>query len=172
MPPEAQLCFALYSASHAMTRLYKPMLDKMGLTYPQYLVMLALWEMPPGAETSADPTGATSDEAISRERGPKDTALGQTVGQLGARLHLESNTLTPLLKRLEAAGLIHRQRDPQDERQVRILPSAAGEKLREEAALIPACVRAAGGLDLAAVHRLQAEISALRDRLDGASAAP
>jgi MarR family transcriptional regulator, organic hydroperoxide resistance regulator len=146
LPLETQLCFALYSASHAMTRVYKPLLEGMGLTYPQYLVMLALWELPEAAEPAA----------------------GQTVGQLGARLQLESNTLTPLLKRLEAAGLIHRQRDVHDERQVRVVLSAAGEQLRPQAAAIPACIQSATGLDLATLRQLQADISALRDRLGAA----
>ncbi|MGO4851870.1 MarR family winged helix-turn-helix transcriptional regulator [Phaeovulum sp. W22_SRMD_FR3] len=146
LPLETQLCFALYSASHAMTRVYKPLLEGMGLTYPQYLVMLALWEPPAAAAP----------------------AVGQTVGQLGARLHLESNTLTPLLKRLETVGLIHRQRDAQDERQVRIVLSAAGEGLRAQAATIPACIQTATGLDLTALRQLQADIAALRDRLGAA----
>src|SRR5256885_12152698 len=85
-----QLCFALYSASLAMTKLYKPLLDELGLTYPQYLVMLALWEQD-----------------------------GLAVSGLGERLSLDSGTLTPLLKRLEAAGLISRLRDVEDERRVR-----------------------------------------------------
>src|ERR1700761_6014261 len=84
---EYQVCFALYSASLAMTKVYKPLLDRMGLTYPQYLVMLALWE--------------------------ED---GRTVSALGEQLSLDSGTLTPLLKRLEAAALVSRERDRQDER--------------------------------------------------------
>src|ERR1700751_3159022 len=85
------LCFEVYSANHAFNRVYQPLLDKLRLTYPQYLVMVLLWE--------------------------RD---GQTVGELGARLSLESNTLTPLLKRLEALGHVKRSRDPADERQVRV----------------------------------------------------
>ena len=85
------ICFALYSAGHAFTRLYKPLLDPLGLTYPQYLVMAVLWE--------------------------KD---GRTVGEIGEKLLLESSTLTPLLKRLETAGMLRRTRDQDDERVVRI----------------------------------------------------
>src|SRR3954463_1874064 len=87
-----QLCFALYSASLAMTKLYKPLLDELGLTYPQYLVMLVLWE-----------------------------GDGRTVSELGERLSLDSGTLTPLLKRLEAAQLVSRIRDTEDERRVHIM---------------------------------------------------
>ena len=105
-PPELlldnQLCFALYSASLAMTKLYKPLLDALGLTYPQYLVMLSLWE--------------------------RD---GLTVSELGERLFLDSGTLTPLLKRLEAAGLLVRLRDVQDERRVRITLTGQGRALRD-----------------------------------------
>ena len=96
-----QLCFALYSASLAMTKLYKPLLDELGLTYPQYLAMLVLWE--------------------------RD---GLTVSELGERLSLDSGTLTPLLKRLEAAGLIARIRAVEDERRVHITLTAAGRKLK------------------------------------------
>ena len=96
-----QLCFALYSASLAMTKLYKPWLDELGLTYPQYLVMLVLWE--------------------------RD---GLAVGELGERLRLDSGTLTPLLKRLEAAGLVSRLRATHDERRVHITLTPAGRKLR------------------------------------------
>ncbi|WP_456243236.1 MarR family winged helix-turn-helix transcriptional regulator [Zavarzinia marina] len=99
-----QLCFALYSASHLMTRAYRPMLGALGLTYPQYLAMLVLWE-----------------------------ADDLTVGALGERLFLDSGTLTPLLKRLEALGLVERRRDPADERQVRVRLSDAGRALEAEA---------------------------------------
>ncbi|MBN9268669.1 MAG: MarR family transcriptional regulator, partial [Mesorhizobium sp.] len=86
---DQQLCFALYSASGLMTKLYRPLLDPLGLTYPQYLAMLALWERAPS-----------------------------TVGELGEALGLDSATLTPLLKRMEAGGLVTRRRDPEDERRV------------------------------------------------------
>lgn len=97
------LCFSLYSASHAFTRVYKPLLEKLGLTYPQYLAMVLLWE--------------------------KD---GQTVGQIGEQLFLESSTLTPLLKRLEAAGHVRRERNPADERQVLIRLTDSGRALKEQ----------------------------------------
>jgi MarR family transcriptional regulator, organic hydroperoxide resistance regulator len=105
---DRQLCFALYSASAAMTRAYRPLLEPLGLTYPQYIVMLVLWESSP-----------------------------RTVGELGSVLGHDSATLTPLLKRLEASGLVSRKRDPKDERRVLIAPTAAGEKLKQEALGIP-----------------------------------
>ena len=129
-----QFCFALYSASHAMTKTYKPMLDRLGLTYPQYLVMLVLWE----------------NDAI-------------LVKEIGARLFLDSGTLTPLLKRLETNGLVSRNRDPHDERQVRIALSAHGRALREQAAQIPEQVLCASGQELGALGKLRTELSRLRD---------
>ncbi len=137
------LCFAVYSASHAFNRVYKPLLEALGLTYPQYLVMVALWEQ---------------DD--------------QTVGALGAKLFLESSTLTPLLKRLEAQGQVTRSRDPQDERQVRVRLSPTGRALKDRAAEVPSCVLAASGLDLANLQRLQTEITALRDSLEAAADRP
>lgn len=147
-PLDQQICFALYSASHAMTRLYKPMLDGLGLTYPQYLVLNLLW----------------ADEA-SEDRPADGQVAGQTVGQLGQQLRLESNTLTPLLKRMEAAGLILRSRSPQDERQVIVTLTAAGQALRARAEPIPACIFQAAGLSVEALTTLQGQITALRDRL-------
>ena len=131
-----QLCFALYSTSLAMTKLYKPLLDEIGLTYPQYLAMLVLWEHD-----------------------------GVTVSELGERLHLDSGTLTPLLKRLEAAELVTRLRDVQDERRVLIRLTAAGRKLKARAARIPACVLQATQCDVAEVLALTRQVQALRDRL-------
>ena len=131
-----QLCFALYSASLAMTKLYKPLLDAIGLTYPQYLAMLVLWEQD-----------------------------GPTVSELGERLSLDSGTLTPLLKRMEAAGLVQRQRDPQDERRVRIALTSAGQALRAQAEPIPACILARSHLPLSEVQALTHQIQALRDSL-------
>jgi MarR family transcriptional regulator, organic hydroperoxide resistance regulator len=131
-----QLCFALYSASLAMTKLYKPLLDELGLTYPQYLVMLVLWE---------------SD--------------GPMVSELGQRLSLDSGTLTPLLKRLEAAGLVNRLRAVQDERRVHIHLTAAGRKLKARAAKVPGCVLAASQCSLAELLQLTAQIRKLRERL-------
>jgi len=131
-----QLCFALYSASLAMTKLYKPMLDEMGLTYPQYLALLVLWE--------------------------RD---GVTVSELGERLHLDSGTLTPLLKRLETAELVTRLRDVQDERRVLIRLTAAGRKLKARAARIPGCVLQATQCDVSEVMALTQQVQTLRDRL-------
>jgi DNA-binding MarR family transcriptional regulator len=131
-----QFCFALYSASHAVTRTYKPLLDGLGLTYPQYLVMLVLWEQD-----------------------------GILVKDIGARLFLDSGTLTPLLKRLEANGLVDRNRDQHDERQVRISLSPAGRALRAKALPIPEQLLCASGQEAAALGRLRAELSAVRDDL-------
>ena len=131
-----QFCFALYSASHAMTKTYKPMLDRLGLTYPQYLVMLVLWEQD-----------------------------GILVKDIGARLFLDSGTLTPLLKRLESNGLLSRNRDPQDERQVRIVLTGQGAALRERAQDIPGQVLCASGQEIAALGRMRGELSAVRDDL-------
>ena len=131
-----QLCFALYSASLAMTKLYKPLLEDLGLTYPQYLAMLVLWE--------------------------RD---GVTVSELGERLYLDSGTLTPLLKRLEAAELVTRLRDVQDERRVLVRLTAAGRKLKTRAARIPACVLEASQCKLSDALALTQQVQALRNRL-------
>ena len=131
-----QLCFALYSASLAMTKLYKPLLDQLGLTYPQYLVLLCLWEQD-----------------------------HQGVSDIGQRLSLDSGTLTPLLKRLEAQGLVERQRSPADERRVHILLTAQGSALQEKAAAIPACVLQATQCNLGEVQALTAQLKTLRQRL-------
>ncbi len=131
-----QLCFALYSSSLAMTKLYKPLLDPLGLTYPQYLAMLVLWE---------------SD--------------GITVSQLGERLMLDSGTLTPLLKRLESAGLVQRLRDASDERRVLLRLTTAGRQLKARAAKVPAQVACAAGCPLDELAALTTRIKALRDRI-------
>jgi DNA-binding MarR family transcriptional regulator len=131
-----QLCFALYSASLAMTKLYKPLLDELGLTYPQYIAMLALWE--------------------------RD---GLMVSELGERLSLDSGTLTPLLKRLEAAGLIARIRAVEDERRVHITLTAAGRKLKTKAEKIPACILAAANMPLRELAQLKGQLRDLRQRL-------
>jgi DNA-binding MarR family transcriptional regulator len=133
---DRQFCFALYSASHAMTKTYKPMLDRIGLTYPQYLVMLVLWEQD-----------------------------GILVKDIGARLFLDSGTLTPLLKRLEANGLISRNRDPQDERQVRIALTEQGRTLRTAAAQIPEQVLCASGQQAETLGRLRNDLASVRDDL-------
>lgn len=141
VPIDGKLCFALYAASHAFTRVYKPLLDEIGLTYPQYLVMVCLWEQ---------------DD--------------RTVGSLGDKLSLESSTLTPLLKRLEALGHVTRSRDPADERVVRIRLTQSGRALRKAARKISACILAATGLDIAGVARLQREVTTLRKALEKAAA--
>ncbi|MES3023963.1 MAG: MarR family transcriptional regulator [Pseudomonadota bacterium] len=128
-----QFCFALYSASHAMTKTYKPLLDRLGLTYPQYLVMLVLWQQD-----------------------------GVLVKDIGARLFLDSGTLTPLLKRLEAGALLERRRDPHDERQVRISLTGAGRALKAQAQEIPGQLLCASGLELEALGRIRAELAKLR----------
>jgi DNA-binding MarR family transcriptional regulator len=114
---DRQICFPLYAASNLLTRLYRPVLASLGLTYPQYLVMLVLWESSP-----------------------------RSVGELGAKLHLDSGTLTPLLKRLEQAGLVERRRDPGDERRVLVNLTQTGRALRRQASKVPAAL--AEGLDL------------------------
>ncbi|AVP56213.1 MarR family winged helix-turn-helix transcriptional regulator [Pulveribacter suum] len=131
-----QVCFALYSASLAMTKLYTPLLDALGLTYPQYVALLALWE--------------------------RD---GLTVSELGERLFLDSGTLTPLLKRLQAAGLVARQRDPQDERRVRITLTPQGQALRQRAEGIPRCVMERSQCDVSELQALTRQLTTLRDRL-------
>ena len=131
-----QLCFALYSASLAMTKLYKPLLDELGLTYPQYLVMLVLWE-----------------------------GDGLMVSELGQRLYLDSGTLTPLLKRLESAGLVSRMRAAEDERRVHIHLTAVGRKLKARAAKVPGCVLAASQCSIPELLQLTEQIRTLRERL-------
>ena len=131
-----QLCFALYSASLAMTKLYKPLLDELGLTYPQYLALLVLWE--------------------------RD---GVTVSELGERLSLDSGTLTPLLKRMEVAGLVSRLRDTADERRVLIRLTSAGRHLKVRAVGIPGCVLQASQCDVTEALALTRQVQALRDRL-------
>jgi DNA-binding MarR family transcriptional regulator len=135
------LCLAVYAAGHGFNRAYKPLLEPLGLTYPQYLVMTALWE--------------------------RDD---QTVGGLGEKLSLESNTLTPLLKRLESQGRIRRVRDARDERQVRVRLTDAGRALRDQAAHIPNCILEASGLSLQQLERLQREIMQLRSALESYAA--
>jgi DNA-binding MarR family transcriptional regulator len=129
---DRQVCFALYAASRATTQLYRPVLDALGLTYPQYLVMLVLWE-----------------------RGPI------TVKDLGAELELDSGTLSPVLKRLEAAGLVRRTRRTEDERSVEVRLTEHGTALRERAASVPRKVAEATGLDAAELTGLRDSLTAL-----------
>jgi DNA-binding MarR family transcriptional regulator len=138
-----QLCFALYRASRALTRAYAPILEPLGLTYPQYVVMLALWE---------------------RDDVP--------VKDLGARLSLDSATLTPLLKRLEGDGVVARARDPEDERVVRVRVTPAGRRLRDRARSVPGAILCRTGYDpaspssLADLGRLREALSALADAVE------
>ena len=134
-----QICFAVYSAAHAFNRVYKPLLDRLGLTYPQYLVMLSLWE---------------------RDDVP--------VKDIGERLFLDSGTLTPLLKRLEAAGLVKRTRSTEDERQVLIALTPQGHALKEKARSVPQSVLAASDCSVSELVAMKDEIVALRDRLNAA----
>ena len=133
-----QVCFALYSTSLAMTKIYKPLLAPLGLTYPQYLAMLVLWEQD-----------------------------GIMVSELGERLTLDSGTLTPLLKRLEATGLVARLRDVADERRVHVTLTAAGRKLKAKAAVIPTCIVSAAGCSLSDLQSLTRQVQALRLKLVG-----
>lgn len=133
---ENQFCFALYSSSLALTKAYKPMLDALGLTYPQYLVMLVLWE--------------------------QDDVL---VKDIGHALFLDSGTLTPLLKRLEANGMLQRHRDEADERQVRITLTPAGRNLRNAAIDIPQKILCASGQSKETLMQLRSQLSDLRNEL-------
>jgi DNA-binding MarR family transcriptional regulator len=134
-----QLCFAVYSTAHAFNRVYKPLLDQLGLTYPQYLAMLVLWE--------------------------RD---GVPVKDIGERLFLFSGTLTPLLKRLEAAELIKRTRNAEDERQVLIALTPKGDALREKARSVPQSILAASACSIEELGTIKNEIVALRDKLNRA----
>ncbi len=136
------LCLALHTAARSMTARYRPALSALGLTYPQYLVMVLLWQEGPSS-----------------------------VGGIGTRLDLESSTLSPLLKRLEAAGLVSRARSTSDERSVTVALTAAGEGLRARAAGVPAQVCDAAGLDEAAQADLVGRLRDLADRLDRGTAA-
>ncbi|MFZ6759083.1 MarR family winged helix-turn-helix transcriptional regulator [Undibacterium sp. Ji50W] len=133
---ENQFCFALYSSSLALTKAYKPLLDELGLTYPQYLVMLVLWE--------------------------QDKVL---VKDIGNALFLDSGTLTPLLKRLETNGLLQRHRDEADERQVRITLTAAGRELKKAAMDIPHKILCASGQSKETLIDLRTSLTALRAEL-------
>ncbi|QWG23463.1 MarR family transcriptional regulator [Bradyrhizobium sediminis] len=132
-----QICFAIYSTAHAFNRVYKPLLDRLGLTYPQYLVMLVLWE--------------------------RD---GVPVKDIGERLFLDSGTLTPLLKRLEAAHLVKRTRSTEDERQVLIALTPQGQALRETARAVPQSILAASACSISELSAIKNDIIALRNRLN------
>jgi MarR family transcriptional regulator, organic hydroperoxide resistance regulator len=134
-----QICFAVYSTAHAFNRVYKPLLDKLGLTYPQYLVMMVLWE--------------------------RD---GVPVKDIGEKLFLDSGTLTPLLKRMEAAGVIKRTRGTEDERQVLIALTPQGHALREKARAVPEGILASSACSLGELFAMKKELTALRDKLNAA----
>lgn len=134
---DQQLCFALYSANLAMNKVYRQLLAQLDITYPQYLVMLVLWQ--------------------------KDDL---TVSEIGEQLFLDSATLTPLLKRLESAGLIMRQRTRQDERQVAVTLTEAGRALRSKAESIPEAVKCATACDDDALLALKVQLDSLRDNLN------
>jgi DNA-binding MarR family transcriptional regulator len=135
-----QLCFALYAAQRAVTAAYRPLLDELGLTYPQYLVLLVLWER-----------GET------------------TVKELAGALKLDYGTVSPLLKRLEAAGLVRRERSARDERSVLVAVTGRGEELRERAKCVPGTLLTATGLDAAGVARLRKELWQLAQRAHAAA---
>ena len=138
IPLDNQLCFSLYATTLAINRTYKPMLDDLGVTYPQYLVLSALWE--------------------------ED---GQTIGAIGTRLSLEPSTITPLVKRLEQAGFVDRQRDPIDERQVRVRLSKKGLDLRADATCLTSTLLEKSGLTLPQINELNTRVLALRRALVG-----
>ena len=133
---DEQLCFALYATSNAVTRFYRPHLKALGLTYPQYIAMRALWE--------------------------ED---GVTVTRLGERLELDSGTVTPLLKRLEGAGFVRRQRDNQDERRVLVFLTPKGASSEERAADLPETLACALAMSETEVHTLVEQLGGLRRKL-------
>ncbi|MFS4581751.1 MarR family winged helix-turn-helix transcriptional regulator [Phaeobacter sp. C3_T13_0] len=132
------LCFAIYSANHALTRLYRPLLAPLGLTYPQYLVLISLYRTD-----------------------------GQTISALGDRLDLETNTLTPLLKRMEAVGLLSRVPNPDDDRSRLVQLSDHGRDRAAQAGEVSACVAEAMGSDLEDLFDLRDRVNALRVRMGG-----
>ena len=137
-----QFCFAVYSTAHALNRVYKPLLDRLGVTYPQYLVLLVLWE--------------------------RDD---RSVGEISEALMLDSSTLTPLLKRLESAGVVERVRNPEDQRQVRVRLTGQGRALGDTARDFPAALLAAAGCDAPALIKLKQELAAVRDSMLAATRA-
>lgn len=131
-----QLCFSIYAASRAITRAYRPILDPLGLTYPQYLVLLVLWEQD-----------------------------GPSVGDLGNRLYLDSGTLTPLLKRMEQNGYVIRKRAPDDERRVEVFLGPAGEALRGKAIEIPEALIANNHLDESQVAQTKVYVDLILNKI-------
>ncbi|GLK74445.1 MarR family transcriptional regulator [Ancylobacter dichloromethanicus] len=139
---EGQFCFALYSATHAVMRSYRPLLEPLGLTYPQYLVLLVLWEQGE-----------------------------QTVGGVADRMFLDPSTLTPLLKRLEGMGLVRRMRNPDNERQLIVSLTEAGRALQDQARDIPAALLCASARPIDELLRLRDELVAIRESFAAAGAA-
>lgn len=136
---DEQLCFSVYAAAHAFNRFYKPLLEPLGLTYPQYLVLLTLWEQE-----------------------------GLPLKSIGERLGLDSGTLTPLLRRMETAGLVTRSRDREDERIVRVSLTARGRRLHAKAKAFPESIGRAAHCSAAELNALRKLLFALRDDLDAA----
>lgn len=137
LPPlDGQLCFKLYSASLAVTRLYKPVLDRLGLTYPQYILLVALWE---------------------------EDGLG--IGTIAERLFLDPSTVTPLAKRLEGAGLVERVRDPADERRVTVRLTPEGRALEEDCQCLAVAISTRAGMTVADLVDLTGRVTRLRDAL-------
>jgi DNA-binding MarR family transcriptional regulator len=135
-PLDSQLCFSLYATSMAVNRTYKPLLDRLGITYPQYLVLLALWEQD-----------------------------ARTVGAIAARLRLESSTVTPLVKRLEAGGMVTRTRKPEDERQVQVRLTKRGAALQKECGCLAEALIERSGMAGKRLAALNKDVQALRDAL-------
>ena len=140
VPLDSQLCFSLYSTTIAINRTYKPLLDELGITYPQYLVLSALWETD-----------------------------GRTISGIAHRLSLESSMITPLVKRLEQAGFVSRRRNPQDEREVRVHLTAKGKALRNEAGCLNDRLLERSGLTVDQLLALNKQIQALREALTRAA---
>ncbi|MEQ1955131.1 MarR family transcriptional regulator [Mesorhizobium sp. CN2-181] len=138
VPLDDQLCYAIYSAGMAIQRVYKPLLDDLGLTYPQYLVLNVLWR---------------EDEL--------------TVGNIAERLALESSTLTPLLKRLETAGLLRRTRNPANERQVVVALTDTGRELRSRAGCLADALLSSSGQSPAHLNQINRDVRGLRDAIYG-----
>lgn len=142
LPLDLHLCFAMYSTNIAINRLYKPLLDRLGITYPQYLVISVL-----------------------AEQG------SQSVSAIAERLSLESSTITPLVKRLETAGLLQRQRNPEDERQVIVTLTPKGQALRKDASCLTQTLLENSGLPVEGIIRLNQEVNALKDAIGGSGPA-
>ena len=143
LPLDDQLCYALYAASMAVQRAYKPLLDALGITYPQYLVLHTLWE--------------------------RD---GRSIGEIAERLALESSTVTPLMKRLEVAGFVTRTRDADDERRVAVRLTDRGRDLREECGCLAETLIARTGMELADLGDLNVRVRRLREAVVGEGLVP